>query len=128
MSSAVRSDRSPMPSWSVRSSVGAPGRGANGIGVAADMGSMSDDRTARAVASPEQFLDRIAELDACDSYVVLVVDPQTRESDAHGPYPGPVALCVADRFRRDLNSGGLTDVEVNVTRLYPPASECSHPD
>lgn len=92
----------------------------------ADIGSMSDDRTAWAVPSPEQFLDRLAELDACESYVVLVVDPQTRESDAHGPYSGPIALCVADRFRRDFNSGGLTDVEVSVTRLHPPVGESPH--
>jgi hypothetical protein len=90
------------------------------MGVLGDMTSMRDDRTAWAGSSPEQFLDRIAELDACDSYIVLVVDPQTRESDAHGPYPGPVALCVADGFRRDFNSGGLADVEVSVTRLHPP--------
>jgi len=81
---------------------------------------MRDDRTAWALHTPEQLLDRIAELDACDSYVVVVTDPQTRESDAHGPYPGLSALSVADGLRRDLNSGGLADVEVSVTRLHPP--------
>ena len=87
------------------------------------MTSMRDDRTAWALYSPEQLLDRIAELDACDSYVVLVVDPETEESDAHGPYSGPIALCVADGFRSDFNDGGLTDVQVSVTRLHPPASD-----
>ena len=85
-----------------------------------DMSGMRDDRSARAIHSPEQFLDRVAELDACDSYVVVVADPQSRESDAHGPYSGPVAVCVADGFRRDFNEGGLADVEVTVTRLHPP--------
>lgn len=86
------------------------------------MTDMRDDRAVWAHHTPEQLLDRIAaELDVCDSYVVLVADPQTQESDAHGPYSGPVALCVADGFRRDLNSDGLADVEVSVTRLHPPA-------
>lgn len=84
------------------------------------MTGMRDDRTAWAFHTPEQLLDRIAELDACDSYVVVVTDPQTGESDAHGPYSGPVALCIADGFRCDFNSGGLGDVEVSVTRLHPP--------
>jgi len=86
------------------------------------MTGMRDDRTARARAprTPEQLLERIVELDACDSYVVVVSDPQTRESDAHGPYPGPAALCVADDFRRDFNSVGLGDVEVSITRLHAP--------
>jgi hypothetical protein len=87
------------------------------------MTGMRDDRPAWAVHSPEQLLDRIAELDACDSYIVLVTDPQTRESDAHGPYAGPIAVCIADGFRRDFNEGGLGDVEVRVTRLHPPASD-----
>jgi hypothetical protein len=53
---------------------------------------------------------------------VVVTDPETHESDAHGPYSGPIALCIADGFRRDFNSGGLADVEVNVTRLHPPSA------
>jgi hypothetical protein len=92
------------------------------MGCSGDKTGMSDDRTAWAPRTPEQLLDRIAELDACDSYIVLVADPQTQESDAHGPYSGPAALCVADGFRRDLNSDGLCDVEVSVTRLHPPAT------
>lgn len=87
------------------------------------MTGMRDDPTAWAPRTPEQLLDRIAALDACDSYIVLVSDPQTRESDAHGPYSGPVALCIADRFRHDLNADGLADVEVSVTRLHPPAPD-----
>jgi hypothetical protein len=98
----------------------------NGTGVPRDMTGMRDDRTRWALQTPEQLLDRIAELDACDSYIVLVVDPQTRESDAHGPYSGPVALCVADGFRHDFDGGGLADVEVSVTRLHPPSSDPGH--
>jgi len=95
----------------------------NGMGASVDMTGMRDDRAAWALHPPEQLLDRIAELDACDSYIVLVSDPQTRESDAHGPYSGPVALCVADGFRNDFDSGGLADVEVSVTHLHPPSSD-----
>jgi hypothetical protein len=54
-------------------------------------------------------------------YVVLVVDPQTEETDAHGPYPGLQALCAADKLRRDLDSAGLADVKVSVTRLHRSA-------
>lgn len=92
------------------------------MGAPADMTGMRDDRTAWALHTPEQLLDRIAELDACDSYVVVVTDPQTRESDAQGPYAGAHALCIADGFRRDFNSGGFSDVEVSVTRLHLPAT------
>ena len=44
-------------------------------------------------------IEELAELDACDSYIVLVTDPETRESDAHGPYPGPIAVCIAEKAR-----------------------------
>lgn len=66
-------------------------------------------------------LDRLVELDACDGYIVLVVDPQTDEADAHGPYDGLAATGAADRFRRDFDSAGLPDVQVTVTRLHRPA-------
>lgn len=66
-------------------------------------------------------LDRLVELDDCDGYIVLVVDPETREADAHGPFDGLSATDEADRFRRDFDSAGLPDVQVTVTRLHQPA-------
>jgi hypothetical protein len=67
------------------------------------------------------MLERIAELDACDHYIVLVVDPQTQESDAHGPYDGLHATDAADRIRRNFDNDGLFDVLVSVCRLHEPA-------
>jgi len=68
------------------------------------------------------LIDRLIELNACDGYVVLVVDPETGEADAHGPYDGLNATVVADRLRRDLDRDDLADVAVAVTRLYRPRS------
>src|SRR3712207_7563815 len=53
---------------------------------------------------------------SCDGYVVLAVDPQTGEVDAHGPYDGLTATVKADQLRRDFDRGGLEDVEVGVVR------------
>jgi hypothetical protein len=66
------------------------------------------------------LIDRLIELNACDGYVVLVVDPETGEADAHGPYDGLNATVVADRLRTDLDRDDLADVAVGVTRLYRP--------
>jgi len=71
---------------------------------------------------PAYLLDKLVELDACDGYIVLVLDPQTAETDAHGPYDGMGALDVADRLRQDFDIAGLPDVEVTVTRLHRPAA------
>jgi hypothetical protein len=76
---------------------------------------------------PAYLLDKLVELDACDGYIVLVLDPQTAETDAHGPYDGLAALDVADRLRHDFDTAGLPDVEVTVTRLHlPTPAEHSH--
>jgi hypothetical protein len=64
------------------------------------------------------MIDKLVELDSCDGYVVLVHDPQTNEADAHGPYDGIAAADVADRFRRDFDTAGLSDVQITVTRLH----------
>jgi hypothetical protein len=58
------------------------------------------------------------DLDRCDGYVVLAVDPQTGEVDAHGPYPGLDALQTADGLRRTLDREGLDDVVVRVVRWH----------
>ncbi|MFC5992766.1 hypothetical protein ACFQE5_00910 [Pseudonocardia hispaniensis] len=57
-------------------------------------------------------------LTQCDGYVVLAVDPQTGEVDAHGPFDGLTATIKADQLRRDFDRGGLEDVTVGVVRLH----------
>lgn len=59
-------------------------------------------------------------LTQCDGYVVIAVDPQTGEVDAHGPYDGLTATIKADRLRREFDQGGLEDVSVGVVRLHRP--------
>lgn len=58
------------------------------------------------------------QLARCDGYIVLAVDPQTGEVDAHGPYDGLAATLKADRLRHEFDEGGLTDVSVGVVRLH----------
>jgi len=64
------------------------------------------------------MIDKLVELDACDGYIVLVLDPQTHEADAHGPYDGIDATEAADQLRHDFDTAGLADVEITVTRLH----------
>lgn len=70
---------------------------------------VSDDATLVAAAE---------KLTQCDGYVVLAVDPQTGEVDAHGPFDGLTATIKADQLRRDFDRGGLEDVTVGVVRLH----------
>ena len=70
---------------------------------------VSDDATLVAAAE---------KLTQCDGYVVLAVDPQTGEVDAHGPFDGLTATIKADQLRRDFDRGGLEDVSVGVVRLH----------
>ena len=70
---------------------------------------VSDDATLVAAAE---------KLTQCDGYVVLAVDPQTGEVDAHGPFDGLTATVKADQLRRDFDRGGLEDVSVGVVRLH----------
>ena len=60
-------------------------------------------------------------LTQCDGYVVLAVDPQTGEVDAHGPFDGLTATIKADRLRHEFDTGGLEDVTVGVVRLHHSA-------
>jgi hypothetical protein len=69
----------------------------------------SDDATLAAAAE---------KLAICDGYVVLAVDPQTGEVDAHGPFDGLTATIKADQMRHDFDRGGLEDVRVGVVRLH----------
>lgn len=66
-----------------------------------------------------------AQLDSCDGYVVLVVDPQTEEIDAHGPYEGLAATHRAAQLRAEFDDDGLGDVQVAVVRLHIPADSRS---
>ena len=69
--------------------------------------------------SDEAALVAAAEkLGQCDGYIVLAVDPQTGEVDAHGPFDGMMATIKADQLRRDFDAGGLEDVTVGVVRLH----------
>lgn len=67
------------------------------------------------------FVAAAEKLGQCDGYVVLAVDPQTGEVDAHGPYDGITATVKADKLRRDFDQGGLEDVTVGVVRLHTAA-------
>ena len=62
--------------------------------------------------------EQLAEMNRCDTYAVLVVDPATGEVDAHGPYDGFAATLRADGLRAELDADGLSDVLVGVTRLH----------
>ena len=73
--------------------------------------------------APEvDWLTAQAELDACDGYVVLAVDPQTGEVDAHGPFRGLDALEAAESMRATLDREDLTDVVVRVVRWHQEAT------
>jgi hypothetical protein len=71
---------------------------------------------------PGSLIERLLTLDARDGYIVLVVDPETSEADAYGPYDGLAATTTADRLRRDFDTGELADVHVNVIRLHHPTA------
>ena len=64
------------------------------------------------------WVEAQTELDRCDGYVVLAVDPQTGEVDAHGPFPGFDAVEIADDMRVTLDREGLDDVVVRVVRWH----------
>jgi hypothetical protein len=70
-------------------------------------------------AEPD-WLDAVAALDECDGYVVLMIDPQTGEVDASGPFGGPDAVVAAEALRTSLDSEDLADVVVRIVRLHLP--------
>ena len=55
----------------------------------------------------ESWADQMVSLSRCPSYAVLVVDTETLEVDAYGPYDGLGATVAADRFRNELDAEGL---------------------
>jgi len=73
------------------------------------------------VSEAGSLCEWLSSLDGCDGYVVLVVDPETSESDAYGPYDGMQATRIADRLRREFVDSALSDVEVEVIRWHRPA-------
>jgi len=73
------------------------------------------------------WLAAVAALDECDGYVVLMIDPQTAEVDAHGPFGGPDAAVAADALRTSLDAEDLADVAVRIVRLHLPAAAYTHP-
>ncbi|MFN2494867.1 MAG: hypothetical protein ABR608_03020 [Pseudonocardiaceae bacterium] len=72
------------------------------------------------IHAADQLADRFASLYDCDGYVVLVVDPETGEADAHGPFDGLGATHHAQLLRSDFDRAGLADVLVHVVRLHRP--------
>jgi hypothetical protein len=68
----------------------------------------------------DRLIERLADLDACDGYVVLIRDAQTGETDAHGPFDGLGAIGEADRTRLRLDLDEIDDISVTVTRLHLP--------
>ena len=70
----------------------------------------------------DRLIERLAELDACDGYIVLVRDAQTGETDALGPFDGLDALHEADRTRTRFDLDEVDDIEVTVTRLHHQVS------
>ena len=76
----------------------------------------------------DDWVGRLAALDECDGYVVLMVDPQTAEVDAHGPFGGPDAAVAAESLRASLDSEGLDDVAVRIVRLHLPTDRTPEPD
>jgi hypothetical protein len=75
----------------------------------------------------ESLVRGAAEADACDGYVVLVVDPSTGEADAYGPFDGLAATLDAESRRAGLDADGLADVVVAVTRLHEPRGDAPFP-
>jgi hypothetical protein len=67
------------------------------------------------------WLDAVAALDECDGYVVLMIDPQTGEVDANGPFGGPDAVVAAEALRTSLDAEDLADVVVRIVRLHLPS-------
>lgn len=68
----------------------------------------------------DQLTDKFVSLYDCDGYVVLAVDPETGEADAHGPYDGLGATRHAQQLRSDFDHAELGDVLVHVVRLHRP--------
>lgn len=71
-------------------------------------------------AEGPDWVEALAALDDCDGYVVLMIDPETAEVDAHGPYGGPDAAVAAESLRTSLDAEGLHDVTVRIVRLHLP--------
>jgi hypothetical protein len=94
------------------------GSGVEGWSVRADPDPREDG------AAPD-WVDTVAALDECDGYVVLMVDPQTAEVDAHGPFGGPDAAVAAESLRTSLDAEGLDDVAVRIVRLHLPTGRAS---
>jgi hypothetical protein len=79
----------------------------------------ADPATAAPIdASRVDWLTAQMEVDECDGYVVLAVDPQTGEVDAHGPFGGMDALETAQWMRETLDREELADVVVRVVRWH----------
>ena len=79
------------------------------------------------IEAERDWVETVAAVDECDGYVVLMVDPQTAEVDAHGPFGGPDAAVAAEALRTSLDAEGLDDVAVRIVRLHLPTDRFSGP-
>ena len=68
-------------------------------------------------AAPPRVAD---ELEHCDGFMVLVLDPVTGAADTYGPYPAGRARAEADGRRQELDAEDLTDVTVALVRHHRP--------
>jgi len=73
-----------------------------------------------AVTTDAEWVDTEVALDDCDGYVVVAVDPQTGEVDAHGPYGGLSAVHAAEDMRAVFLREELDDVVVRIVRWHEP--------
>lgn len=72
------------------------------------------------VRATDQLSEQFLSLHDCDGYVVLAVDPETGEADAHGPYDGLGASRHAEQLRSEFDHAELADVLVRIVRLHRP--------
>lgn len=79
------------------------------------------------IEAERDWVETVAAVDECDGYVVLMVDPQTAEVDAHGPFGGPDAAVAAEALRTSLDAEGLDDVAVRIVRLHLPTDRPFRP-
>jgi hypothetical protein len=56
---------------------------------------------------------------AAGSFVVVIHDPQTADTDSYGPYSADAAAAEWRRRREAFDEGGLDDVTIAVVPLWP---------
>jgi hypothetical protein len=67
---------------------------------------------------PPWLVERLAQLNSCDSYVIVTIDPEFDEIDAQGPLNGLEAVFAAHELRRELDESDLGDIQIRIVRLH----------